>query len=149
MGLGEAFGHLLTALPAFLAQFGIALATLVVAVAVVIRATPADELALVRAGNLAAAVWTAGTVVAMAMPIAAGLEAQTRGTDSRASHAHEHTSTRTERGERELQLYGACRHFPPSPGGSPATQASAAPRPKHHIPISRRACRGTHSTAHT
>ena len=73
MGLGETSGHLLTALPAFLAQFGIALATLVVAVAVVIRATPADELALVRAGNLAAAVWTAGTVVAMAMPIAAAL----------------------------------------------------------------------------
>lgn len=74
MGFADAFAHLLSVLPTFLAQFAIALATLAVAVAVVLRATPADELALVRAGNLAAAVWTAGTVVAMAMPIGAALQ---------------------------------------------------------------------------
>lgn len=73
MGLLDAFGHLLSALPVFLAQFGIALATLVVAVALVLRVTPADELKLVRQGNLAAAVWAAGTVIAMAMPISAAL----------------------------------------------------------------------------
>lgn len=73
MGLVEAFGHLLTALPIFLAQFGVALATLAVAVWVVLRVTPANELRLVREGNLAAAVWTAGTVIAMAMPISAAL----------------------------------------------------------------------------
>lgn len=74
MSFPDAFGGLLAALPAFLAQFGVALATLIVAVALVLRATPADELRLVREGNLAAAVWAAGTVIAMAMPIAAALQ---------------------------------------------------------------------------
>lgn len=73
MGLLEALRHLLSALPLFAAQFGVALGTLVVAVALVLRVTPAHELRLVREGNLAAAVWTAGTVLAMAMPIAAAL----------------------------------------------------------------------------
>jgi putative membrane protein len=73
MGLLDAFTHLLTALPIFIAQFGVALATLVLAVWLVLRVTPADELKLVRQGNLAAAVWTTGTVIAMAMPISAAL----------------------------------------------------------------------------
>ena len=61
------------ALPVFLAQFGVALATLIVAVTLVLRVTPANELQLVREGNLAAAVWATGTVIAMAMPISAAL----------------------------------------------------------------------------
>jgi len=73
MSVVDAFQHLLSALPVFAAQFGVALATLLLAVALVLRVTPADELKLVRAGNLAAAVWTAGTVIAMAMPISAAL----------------------------------------------------------------------------
>jgi len=64
---------LLHALPVFLAQFGIALATLIVALVVVLHATPAAEVRLIREGNLAAAVWAAGTTVAMAMPIGAAM----------------------------------------------------------------------------
>jgi len=64
---------LLHALPVFLAHFGVALATLIVALAVVLHATPAAEVRLIREGNLAAAVWAAGTTVAMAMPIGAAL----------------------------------------------------------------------------
>lgn len=73
MGLIEAFDHLLGALPLFLAQFGVALATLLIAVALVLKVTPAEELKLIRQGNLAASIWAAGTVIAMAMPISAAL----------------------------------------------------------------------------
>ena len=72
--MNDVIQPLLHALPVFFAHFGVALATLVVAVAIVLKATPAAEIRLIRAGNLAAAVWSAGTVVAMAMPIAAAMQ---------------------------------------------------------------------------
>lgn len=69
----DVIDSLLTALPVFLAQFAVALATLLIALAVVLHATPAAEVRLIREGNLAAAIWSAGTTVAMAMPIGAAL----------------------------------------------------------------------------
>jgi putative membrane protein len=73
MDLSEAFSRLLTALPTVGAHFLIAFATWALAVAVILRFTPADEIRLIRAGNAAAAVWAGGTLIAMALPIAAAM----------------------------------------------------------------------------
>ena len=69
----DVIAPMLHALPVFFAQLAVALATLVIAVALVLKATPAAEIRLIREGNLAAAVWSAGTIVAMAIPIGAAM----------------------------------------------------------------------------
>jgi len=74
MDMFGAFNHLLATLPTVAAHFFIALATWALAVGVVLRVTPADEIALIRAGNVAAATWAGGTFIALALPIAAAMK---------------------------------------------------------------------------
>jgi putative membrane protein len=74
MELFDAFGRMLGAVPTVAAHFLVALATWALAVAIMLRFTPADEIKLIRAGNAAAAVWAGGTVIAMALPIAAAMK---------------------------------------------------------------------------
>jgi putative membrane protein len=69
----DSLAHLLSSLPTVAAHFLIAVATWAVAALVLIRLTPADEIKLIRAGNLAAAIWTGGTLIALALPIAAAM----------------------------------------------------------------------------
>lgn len=63
----------LAALPAFLAHFIAGLALLGAAFLVFTRLTPHDELALVRAGNLPAAVALGGAVVGAALAVASAV----------------------------------------------------------------------------
>ena len=63
----------LAALPAFLAHFVAGLALLGAAFLVFTRLTPHDELALVRAGNLPAAVALGGAVVGAALAVASAV----------------------------------------------------------------------------
>lgn len=74
MELFDAFGRMFGALPTVAAHFLVALTTWVLAVAIMLRVTPADEIKLIRAGNAAAGVWAGGTVIAMALPIAAAMK---------------------------------------------------------------------------
>lgn len=62
--------HLLTALPAFLAYFAVAMGLLVLFLLVYLNVTPYHEVALIRAGNAAAAVSLAGALLGFAMPVA-------------------------------------------------------------------------------
>lgn len=59
----------LAALPAFLAHFAAGVALLAAAIALHMRLTPHDELALIRGGSAGAAVALAGVVVGFALPI--------------------------------------------------------------------------------
>ena len=63
----------LATLPGFLSHFLAGLALLGAALMLYARFTPHDELALVRAGNPAAAVKLAGAVVGFALPIGASI----------------------------------------------------------------------------
>lgn len=63
----------LEALPAFLSHFLAGLALLGAAFLVFTRCTPHDELGLVRAGNVAAAVALGGTVLGAALAVAAAV----------------------------------------------------------------------------
>lgn len=63
----------LSALPGFLSHFLAGLALLGAALMLYARATPHDELTLVRAGNPAAAVKLGGAVVGFALPIGASI----------------------------------------------------------------------------
>lgn len=62
--------HLLTTLPAFLAYFAVAMGLLVLFLLVYLNVTPYHEVALIRAGNAAAAVSLAGALLGFAMPVA-------------------------------------------------------------------------------
>ena len=62
--------HLLTTLPAFLAYFAVAMGLLVLFLLVYLNVTPYQEVALIRAGNAAAAVSLAGALLGFAMPVA-------------------------------------------------------------------------------
>lgn len=62
--------HLLTTLPAFLAYFAVALLLLALFVLVYVNVTPYHELALIRAGNTAAAISLSGALIGFAMPVA-------------------------------------------------------------------------------
>jgi putative membrane protein len=55
--------HLLTTLPAFLAYFAVAMGLLVLFLLVYLNVTPYHEVALIRAGNAAAAVSLAGALL--------------------------------------------------------------------------------------
>ncbi len=63
----------LSALPGFLSHFLAGLALLGAALMLYARFTPHDEVALIRAGNPAAAVSLGGTVVGFALPIGAAI----------------------------------------------------------------------------
>lgn len=63
----------LAALPGFLSHFLAGLALLGAALMLYARATPHDELALIRAGNPAAAVSLGGVAIGFALPIGASI----------------------------------------------------------------------------
>jgi putative membrane protein len=63
----------LAALPAFLAHFAAGVALLAAAIALHMRLTPHDELALIRGGSAGAAVALAGVVVGFALPIGSAI----------------------------------------------------------------------------
>ncbi|MDJ0389546.1 DUF350 domain-containing protein [Roseomonas sp. E05] len=60
-------------LPVLAAQFMLTLALLAVGVAVYMLITPFHEMRLIRAGNTAAGIVLAGTLIALALPLAATL----------------------------------------------------------------------------
>ena len=62
--------HFLATLPNFLAYLATAIALLAVFVAIYLRVTPYEEVALIRANNTAAAISLSGAVLGFAMPIA-------------------------------------------------------------------------------
>lgn len=62
--------HFLATLPNFLAYFAAAAALLAAFVAIYLIVTPYDEIRLIRANNLAAAISLSGAVLGFAMPIA-------------------------------------------------------------------------------
>ena len=64
-------------LPVLVSHFAAALAVYVVGLTIYLWATPYRELALVRAGNVAAAVTLAGAIVGLAIPLAAMLRSST------------------------------------------------------------------------
>jgi putative membrane protein len=62
--------HFLSTLPNFLAYLGTAIVLLVAFVAIYLYVTPYDEINLIRANNVAAAISLSGAVIGFAMPIA-------------------------------------------------------------------------------
>jgi hypothetical protein len=60
--------HLMTTLPAFLAYFAVAMVLLALFLLVYLNVTPYHEMALIRAGNSAAAVSLSGALLGFAMP---------------------------------------------------------------------------------
>ncbi len=62
--------HFLTALPSFFAYFGVAIAMIAVFLLVYLNVTPYAEIALIRDGNVAAAVSLSGALFGFVMPVA-------------------------------------------------------------------------------
>ncbi len=62
--------HFLTALPSFFAYFGVAIALIAIFLLVYVNVTPYEEIALIRAGNSAAAVSLSGALFGFVMPVA-------------------------------------------------------------------------------
>ncbi len=62
--------YTISTLPSFVAFFAVAIAVLGVFLAVYLYATPYAEVALVREGNVAAAVSLGGTMIGLALPVA-------------------------------------------------------------------------------
>ncbi|MFT8245384.1 DUF350 domain-containing protein [Roseomonas sp. BN140053] len=60
-------------LPVLVTQFAVTLALLCIGVAVYMAITPFHEMRLIRAGNIAAGIVLAGTLVSLALPLAATL----------------------------------------------------------------------------
>ncbi len=60
----------ISTLPNFVAFFAVAMVVLGVFLAIYLRATPYPEIALVREGNVAAAVSLGGTMIGLALPVA-------------------------------------------------------------------------------
>lgn len=68
--MDAAIQSFLAGIPYLLSHFAATLAMLALACAVYVKITPHDELALVRAGNTAAAVSLAGAILGLAVPLA-------------------------------------------------------------------------------
>ena len=62
-------------LPVFLVHSALSLLILVVGISIYVKLTKHDELALIRAGNVAAALSLAGAIVGLALPLAFSLAA--------------------------------------------------------------------------
>ena len=62
--------HFLNALPSFFAYFGVALALVAVFLLVYVNVTPYAEFALIREGNVAAAISVSGALLGFVMPVA-------------------------------------------------------------------------------
>lgn len=71
--MNSIFTTLQQGLPVLVAQFAVTLALLGIGIACYMLLTPFDERRLVREGNVAAGIVLAGTLVALAMPLAATL----------------------------------------------------------------------------
>ncbi|HNP03705.1 MAG TPA: DUF350 domain-containing protein, partial [Rhodocyclaceae bacterium] len=67
------FDQVLNNLPGFAMYFAAAIAILAVFLTVYTFLTPYDELALIRQGNVAAAVSLSGTVLGIALPVATAI----------------------------------------------------------------------------
>jgi putative membrane protein len=61
-------------LPAFIAYFALGAVLLTVFIVIYTRLTAHDEVALVRAGNMAAAIALGATLIGLALPISAAIE---------------------------------------------------------------------------
>ena len=61
---------MLTMLPAFLAYFAVGVALITVFFMVYVNVTPYDEIALIRQGNIAAAIGLSGALFGFALPVA-------------------------------------------------------------------------------
>ncbi|MCH8684211.1 DUF350 domain-containing protein [Pedomonas mirosovicensis] len=68
--MGPVVESLLQGVPVLLLHLGVAIAVLVAALAIYIAITPHKEIALIRAGNAAAAVLLGGTALSLAIPLA-------------------------------------------------------------------------------
>jgi putative membrane protein len=64
----------LTGLPLFAAYFALGLLLLAVFVAIYVRLTPYKEIALIRAGNAAAAASLGGAIIGFVLPVASSIE---------------------------------------------------------------------------
>jgi putative membrane protein len=62
--------HSISTLPSFLAYLGLALVILALFLRIYVWATPYREIALIREGNLAAAVSLSGALIGFALPVA-------------------------------------------------------------------------------
>lgn len=62
--------HFLTAVPSFFAYFGVAVALIAVFLLVYVNVTPYEEFALIRTGNVAAAISLSGALLGFVMPVA-------------------------------------------------------------------------------
>jgi putative membrane protein len=69
----DALSQSLAGLPAFLLYFGLGLALLVAFLALYSRVTPYREFALIREGNLAAAISLAGATIGFVLPLASAI----------------------------------------------------------------------------
>lgn len=66
-------GYLFGGLPAFVAHFALGGVLLAAFTALYVRLTRHDEMALIRAGNVAAAIAMGATVIGLALPIASAI----------------------------------------------------------------------------
>lgn len=73
--MNEAFLSLWAGLPVFMVHSLVSLLILIVGVLIYLRMTPHDEVALIRAGNNAAALSLGGAIVGLALPISFSLAA--------------------------------------------------------------------------
>jgi putative membrane protein len=64
----------LTGLPLFAAYFGLGLLLLALFVFIYVRITPYREIALIRAGNVAAAASLGGSIIGFVLPVASSIE---------------------------------------------------------------------------
>ena len=64
----------LATLPGFLAYLLAGIALLCAAMAIYVRATPLDEMALIRAGNAGAAITLGGAMIGFSLPIASAFQ---------------------------------------------------------------------------
>lgn len=62
--------HFMTALPSFFAYFGVAIVMIAVFLLVYVNVTPYAEGALIRAGNVAAAISLSGSLFGFVLPVA-------------------------------------------------------------------------------
>ena len=66
----EILEHSISGLPAFALYFGVSLALLALFLAIYVRITPYQEIALIRQGNVAAALSISGTMLGFVIPLA-------------------------------------------------------------------------------
>ena len=69
---------MLTMLPAFLAYFAVGVVLITVFFMVYVNVTPYDEIALIRQGNIAAAIGLSGALFGFALPVANVIATATR-----------------------------------------------------------------------